>query len=237
MLRRIVRGFLEIFPSIAFVTAIALLYFPVPFLGWVLLTLAISSLISVKIKNILNKPVSLINRIDQLKQPDNRLLTSEEIESFKKLAKPNDLNQLAQYEKFTTDTCGITLSEMSEIAEPITIQHKDEAEHLSKTYDKSALKTWINTKGINVTEPMKRWHKLNDSKIEIYAGFPHWVQSFVKYVLNVLKQSPKTKKEMIAEERGHFYQKHFKTLFPAHTQPLCDEKPVPHASPSITVAY
>ncbi len=224
MLRNAVCKFLRYFPSICFITTVALLYFPIPFLGWIVFTLFVSSLIAIKIKNILEKPTSLLNTINNLKQPENRLLTSEEIDQFKNSAKDNDLVKLAQYEKYVTDTCGITLLEMHEISEPITVQHKAEEPHFAKTYDKNALKTWIATKGVNVTEPLKRWYKLNDPNIEIYAGYPRWVQSFIEYVLNAIKKNPKTKKEIIAEERGLFYQKHLKTLFPAKKIDERDEK-------------
>ncbi|HEX2549370.1 MAG TPA: hypothetical protein VHM20_06050 [Gammaproteobacteria bacterium] len=216
--------FLRCYPWLAFATTLLLLYFPMPFLGWIILSLTISSLISFKLKYILQKPTTLLHRLDHLPAQEVQALKPEDIERFKKFAKPDELLQLTQYEKFMNESCGITLSEMHELTSPITIQHRSEPPHLAKTYEKEALRTWIITKGFDVTEPLKRWYKLKDPKLEIYSGYPRWIQTFIEHVLTVLKNNPKTKKEKIAEERDQYYQKNFKFLFRETHNSQMDQK-------------
>jgi hypothetical protein len=244
-MRRFVRNFFSVLlqkcvPSTAFIAFLILAYLAIPYFVVVSLGLLFLAITSYKVGKYLQvKTPTLLGQVAVL-DGQKTLLKSAEIESFKKIANVQDMKRLECYENYINDVCIITYTEIKSLNSPITIEHANENPHFAKTYEKEALLEWIKQKGSdtgddNIPEPQKNWYRLSDPNIKIYAGFPTWVTNFVREVLETLKNPPLTKREKIAEERGQFYQKHFKSLF-SHTKTPIEKKELLHPKNRLGVA-
>lgn len=139
----------------------------------------------------------LLDQIDSLiHNKKTKLLTEDEIKQFETTIENQQNPKREQYKKllekyklYTQDVCGITLEPISQIQDVVTIEginySRSGEKSWSKTYEKQAIRCWIETKGPHAKEPAIGCD-LSKPYIRIYAGYPEWVCKFIALVKSIL---------------------------------------------------